>query len=53
MLLCNYNMKFLTDNDMFNYIIWKIPKNRARNLIKLGINKHEAWRVAYEGSRIA
>ena len=26
---------------------WKTPKNRAKNLRKLGINKHIAYRVAY------
>ena len=32
---------------------WKTPQNRAKNLIKLGINKEIAWRVAYTGARIA
>ena len=32
--------------------IWKqrkTPQNRAKNLIKLGINKYTAWKVAYAG----
>ena len=36
--------------------IWKqrkTPQNRAKNLIKLGINKYTAWKVAYAGDRIA
>ena len=32
---------------------WKTPQNRAKNLIKLGINKYTAWKVAYTGSRTA
>ena len=32
---------------------WKTPQNRAKNLIKLGINKYVAWKVAYAGHRIA
>lgn len=32
---------------------WKTPKNRAKNLIKLGINRYWAWSTAYTGSRIA
>ncbi len=32
---------------------WKTPQNRAGNLMKLGINKYTAWRVAYTGKRIA
>lgn len=32
---------------------WKTPQNRARNLMKLGINKCTAWRTAYTGARIA
>ena len=32
---------------------WKTPQNRAKNLIKLGINKYTAWKVAYAGDRIA
>ena len=32
---------------------WKTPQNRAKNLIKLGINKYIAWKVAYAGDRIA
>ncbi len=32
---------------------WKTPQNRAKNLIKLGINKYTAWKVAYAGARIA
>ena len=32
---------------------WKTPKNRAKNLIKLGINRKYAWSTAYTGARIA
>ncbi|MDL2276312.1 group II intron reverse transcriptase/maturase, partial [Breznakia sp. OttesenSCG-928-G09] len=32
---------------------WKTPKNRAKNLIKLGINRKYAWTTAYSGGRIA
>ena len=32
---------------------WKTPKNRAKNLMKLGINKAYAWSTAYSGARIA
>ena len=32
---------------------WKTPQKRAKNLIKLGINKYTAWKVAYAGHRIA
>ena len=32
---------------------WKTPQNRAKNLIKLGINKDIAWKTAYTGARIA
>ena len=32
---------------------WKTPQNRAKNLIKFGINKYTAWKVAYAGDRIA
>lgn len=32
---------------------WKTPQNRAKNLMKLGINKYTAWKVAYTGARIA
>jgi RNA-directed DNA polymerase len=32
---------------------WKTPQNRAKNLMKLGINKDTAWKVAYTGHRIA
>ena len=32
---------------------WKTPQNRAKNLMKLGINKYTAWKVAYAGKRIA
>ena len=32
---------------------WKTPQNRAKNLIKLEINKYTAWKVAYAGDRIA
>lgn len=32
---------------------WKTPKNRAKNLMKLGIGRRTAYRVAYAGRRIA
>ena len=32
---------------------WKTPKNRATNLIKLGISRKYAWSTAYSGARIA
>ena len=32
---------------------WKTPKNRARNLMKLGIDEGTALKVAYAGRRIA
>jgi predicted XRE-type DNA-binding protein len=32
---------------------WKTPQNRAKNLMKPGINKYTAWKVAYAGERIA
>ena len=32
---------------------WKTPQNRAKNLMKLGINKYTAWKVAYAGHRVA
>ena len=32
---------------------WKTPKNRAKNLIKLGISRKYAWAIAYSGARIA
>ena len=32
---------------------WKTPKNRAMNLIKLGISRKYAWSTAYSGERIA
>ena len=32
---------------------WKTPKNRAKNLIKLGISKRFAWSTAYYGAHIA
>ena len=32
---------------------WKTPKNRATNLIKLGISRKYAWATAYSGARIA
>ena len=32
---------------------WKTPQNRAKNLMKLGINRYAAWRTAYAGERIA
>ncbi len=32
---------------------WKTPKNRAMNLIKLGISRKFAWSSAYFGAHIA
>ena len=32
---------------------WKTPKNRAKNLIKLGISRKYAWSTAYYGAHIA
>lgn len=32
---------------------WKTPRNRAKNLIKLGISRRYAWSTAYSGARIA
>ena len=32
---------------------WKTPQNRAENLIKLGMNKEDAYSIAYTGARIA
>lgn len=32
---------------------WKTPKNRAKNLMKLGIDRRTAFRTAYAGARIA
>ena len=32
---------------------WKSPQNRAKNLIKLGINRRFAWSTAYYGAHIA
>ena len=32
---------------------WKTPRNRAKNLIKLGISRKYAWSTAYSGARIA
>lgn len=32
---------------------WKTPQNRAKNLIKLGINRRFAWSTAYYGAHIA
>ena len=32
---------------------WKTPKNRAKNLIKLGISMRFAWSTAYYGAHIA
>ena len=32
---------------------WKTPQNRAKNLMKLGIDRNTAYRVAYTGNRIA
>lgn len=32
---------------------WKTPQNRAKNLMKLGIDRRTAFRTAYAGARIA
>ena len=32
---------------------WKTPQNRAKNLMKLGVNRKKAFATAYTGSRIA
>jgi len=32
---------------------WKTPQNRAKNLLKLGVNRKRAHAAAYAGSRIA
>ena len=32
---------------------WKTPQNRAKNLIKLGVNRRFAWSTAYYGTHIA
>lgn len=32
---------------------WKTPRNRAKNLMKLGIGRKNAFRTAYTGNRIA
>ena len=32
---------------------WKTPQNREKNLVKLGIDRNTARRVAYTGARIA
>ena len=32
---------------------WKTAKNRAMNLIKLGISRKHAWAAAYSRARIA
>ena len=32
---------------------WKTPKDRAKNLIKLGVNRKRAYATAYSGHRIA
>ena len=32
---------------------WKTPKNRAKNLMKLGIPRWAAFRTAYNGAKIA
>lgn len=32
---------------------WKTPQNREKNLVKLGIDRNTARRVAYTGKRIA
>ncbi len=31
---------------------WKIPQNRAKNLMKFGVNKGGAWSMAYYGAHI-
>ena len=32
---------------------WKTPQNQEKNLVKLGIDRNTARRVAYTGKRIA
>ena len=32
---------------------WKTPQNRAKNLMKLGIDRNTAYKAAYTGRRIA
>ena len=32
---------------------WKTPQNRAENMVKLGMNKEDAYSIAYTGARIA
>ena len=32
---------------------WKTPQNRAKNLMKLGVNRRWAFGAAYSGARIA
>ena len=32
---------------------WKTPRNRAKNLVKLGVNRKRAFATAYAGHRIA
>lgn len=32
---------------------WKTPRNRAKNLIKLGVEKSKAYKIAYNGDRYA
>ncbi len=32
---------------------WKTPKNRAKNLMKLGVPRWAAFKIAYSGARIA
>ena len=38
---------------MYIWKQWKTPQNRAKNLIKLGVDKDIAWTTAYTGNRIA
>ena len=45
------NIRFRLRMCIWKY--WKTPKNRAKNLIKLGVNKGHAWSAAYAGARIA
>ena len=43
----------MRDYSMCIWKHWKTPKNRAKNLIKLGIDRRTAFHVAYAGTRIA
>ena len=38
---------------MYIWKQWKTPQNRAKNLIKLGVERNVAWITAYTGNRIA